>query len=258
VGDAHPTLSNMATGTSSRASSPAFHTDEPVETTEYRTLSVLAIISLIFGLASPLCFGAPLLMAIPIFGAAISILALVRIAASEGTLAGRWMAIVGLVLCVGIGVAPFTRSLAIRALRTHQAKEFAEEWIKLLVAGKTENAFRLTVDATRGPAPQAPGEPAKPQANPYDTFVGLPLVKALTSAGGDASISFESTEAYEAPSFYRAMVRQKFKVTPPASQSGAQPVDVYVTMQRAKLPSEGRTRWLMTSLDDGTQPPMAH
>ena len=245
----------MATGTSSRASSPAFHTDEPGETIEYRTLSVLAIVSLIFGLASPLCFGAPLLMVIPVFGAAISILALVRIAASEGTLAGKWMAIVGLVLCVGIGVAPFTRGLAIRSLRTHQAKDFAEGWIRLIVAGKTEDAFRLTIDSTRGPAPQAPGEPAKPQTNPYDTFVGLPLVKSMTAYGADADIEYAGTVSYDPVTFHRVLVRQKYLVSSPGLESSLKPLEVYLTMQRAKLATEGRSRWLMYMMDDGTKAP---
>ena len=44
----------MATGTSPTVTSPAFHANDPEQTTDYRTLSVLAIISLVFGLAAPL------------------------------------------------------------------------------------------------------------------------------------------------------------------------------------------------------------
>jgi hypothetical protein len=243
----------MATGTSSRTSSPAFHTDDLEETTEYRSLSVLALLGLLFGLASPLCFGAPLLMAIPIAGAAISVLALQRIAASNGALAGRWAAIVGLFLCVAIGIAPFTREYVIRAYREQQAKDFSQEWLKLVVEGKTEDAFRLTIDATRGPAPAPPGEKATP-TNPYDTFLGLPLVKAMKAAGPDAEIRCVGTLKYDPRSFHQVFVRQKFEIVPRASNSDSKPFDVFLVTQRARLPSEGRSRWLMWTMDDGTKP----
>ena len=247
----------MATGTSSRVSTPAFHNDDPEQTTEYRSLSVLAIISLIFGLASPLCFGAPLLMAIPIFGIAVSILALRRIAASEGALAGRWAAVAGLILCVALAVAPLSREFALRYLRTHQAADFAQHWLSLVVSGRTEQAFRLTIDSTRGPAPPAPGEKAPAPTNPYDTFMGLPLVKALAAAGADADIRFHGTVAYEPQTFPKVFVRQRYEIITSSLQFGAHPVDLLLTMQRAKLPTEGRARWLMWTMEDGSKPAAA-
>lgn len=246
----------MATGTSSRATTPAFHADDSEQTTEYRTLSVLAIISLIFGLASPLCFGAPLLMAIPLIGIAVSILALRRIAAGEGALAGRWMAVTGLILCVGLAVAPITRVYAIRLLRTHQAEEFAQRWINMVVSGHTQQAFRLTIDSARGPAPAEPGAKTPP-TNPYDTFMGLPLIKALAAAGADADIRFNGTESYDRQSFPRVLVGQRYEVIPRSTKSDAHPVDLLLTVQRAKLPAEGRARWLMWTMADGSKPAAA-
>ena len=43
--------------------------DEP----SYRTISVLALVSLMFGLAAPLCLMAPLLFVIPIAGVALAL-----------------------------------------------------------------------------------------------------------------------------------------------------------------------------------------
>jgi len=246
----------MATGTSSRIPTPAFHADDPEQAIEYRTLSVLAIISLIFGLASPLCFGAPLLMAIPLFGIALSILALRRIAASDGALAGRWMAATGLILCVAFAVAPISRELVLRSIRTRQAEDFAQYWLNLVVSGHTEQAFRLTIDSTRGPGPPDPGAKTPP-ANPYDTFMGLPLVKAMAAAGADADIRFNGTASYDPQSFPRVLVTQRYEVIPRSTQSDAHPVDLLLTMQRAKLPAEGRARWLMWTIADGSKPAAA-
>src|SRR5438874_2243110 len=107
----------MATNTPSSVLSPAFRADDPEETSSYRSLSVLAIISLVVGIAAPLAFIGPLLLAIPLFGIALSLVALRQIAASEGALAGRWAAITGLSLCVVSIIAPFSRDMVQHAIR---------------------------------------------------------------------------------------------------------------------------------------------
>jgi hypothetical protein len=243
----------MVTGTSSRAPSPAFHADDLDQAVEYRTLSVPAILGLVLGLASPLCFGAPLLMLIPISGIAISVFALRRIAASDGALAGRWVAVAGLILCTSLAVAPLSREFVLRLLRSQQAQGFAASWLKLVVSGHAEEAFQLASDSMRGPGPPDPGKKTPP-ANPYDTFLGSPLVKAMSAAGADANVHFVRTESYDPQSFPRVYVRQRFEITPAAAKSDAHPVDVTLTMQRALAPKEGRSRWLVWAMEDGAKP----
>src|SRR5262245_45308902 len=89
------------------AGGPTFHTDDVEALSDYRTLSVLALVSLVIGLASPLAFAAPLALAIPIIGIAVALVALHRISRSEGLLAGRWAAITGLALSVASIVAVY-------------------------------------------------------------------------------------------------------------------------------------------------------
>jgi hypothetical protein len=244
----------MATGTSSRPSAPAFHNNDFEEATNYRTLSVLAIIGLLFGLASPLCFGAPLLMIIPIAGIIISILALRQIATSEGTFAGAWAAVIGLVLCVGCAVAPFTRNFVLQTMRTQQADAFAREWLSEIVAGKTERAFKLSTDSLRRPPPTEPGDKTPP-IDPYTTFLGQPMVKTLTAVGADAEIRAEDASgSYDSPSFQRVYVRKRYRITPKAGDAGAQPLVIDVTVERAKLPGEDASRWMMFALEDPNKP----
>jgi hypothetical protein len=243
----------MATGTSSRAPSPAFHTVDLEQATEYRSFSVSAIIAVVLGLASPLCFGAPLLSLIPIAGIAVSIFALRRIAASDGALAGRWAAVMGLILSAALVVAPVSRGLVLRSMRSQQSREFATSWLTLVTSGHSDEAFRLTLDSTRGSAPVEPGEKAAPE-NPKDRFLGQPQVKALAAAGADAEIRFAGTLAYDPERFPLVYVRQKFQVVPKATNSDVHPVDVALTLQRARLPKEGRSRWIVWSIDDGSKP----
>ncbi len=244
----------MATGTSSHVSAPAFHDDDPEQVVEYRTFSVLAIIGLILGLASPLCFGAVLLMVIPLVGIAVAILALRQIAASDGALAGRWAAVTGLILCVVFVLAPVTRVLVLRAMRTRQADQFAREWIDLMLNGKTDRGFRLTLDSTRPPRSPESGEPP-PKITPYEAFKELPVAKALVAAGADAEIRPKGNVSYDSKSFYQVYVRQQYEIAPKSATGGdAHPVELSLLVERAKLPGEERARWLVLSLEDANKP----
>ena len=243
----------MATGTSISGPSSAFHVDDPEQASGYRTLSVPAILGLILGLCSPLCFGAPLLFVIPIAGIAFSLYALLRIDSSDGSLAGRPAAVVGLVLSTAMIVAPVTRAFLLEHLRTGQATEFATQWLQFVVSGDTEHAFKLTTDSLRGPAAPDPMDKSAPKpADPYDTFRDQEIVKQLSAAGADAKVRLAEFGGYDSQSFERVFVRELFDVTP--AKPNAQPVRVAVTMQHTRLVKEGRSRWLIWTVDDGTKP----
>jgi hypothetical protein len=243
----------MATSSPSSVTQAAFHADDVEQSAGYRTVSVLAIISLIFGLASPLCFAGPLLMAVPLFGAAISILALRQIAASEEALAGRWAAVIGLFLCIASGVAMFSRDVTVRSMRLHQAREFGENWIATLLSGKLEDAFRLTVDGNRPPPPPEPGMPP-PKSTPYDLFKEQPVIKSLVAAGANAQIHFKETITYQPQAGRNVVARQQFAIAPsPAADSksaDARPVEIVLSVQRAHLSTETGSRWLVSSVED--------
>ena len=242
----------MATGTSISGSSSAFHVDDPEQAGGYRTLSIPAILGLVLGLWSPLCFGAPLLLVIPIAGIAISLFALVRIDASDGALAGRPAAVVGLVLSTAMVVAPTARGFVLEHLRTGQATEFATGWLNLVVSGETEHAFKLTTDSLRGPAPAEPGTKGEKPADPYDTFRSQEIIKQVSAAGPDAHVRLVEITGYDPQSFERVYVRELFEVAP--AKSGAQPIKVAITLQHTRLAREGRSRWLVWTLDDGSKP----
>ena len=81
------------------------NTAETEALASYRAPSVLAIVALLFGIASPLALVAPLLMAVPLVGAVLALFALAKIAASSGQLVGRSAALWGLGLAVACAVA---------------------------------------------------------------------------------------------------------------------------------------------------------
>ena len=238
----------MATGTSQTASTPAFHDDDSEQTSNYRSLSVLAIISLVFGIASPLVLWGPLLMAIPLLGIAISLLALRNIATSGGALAGRWAAITGLALCIASVVTPHSRDFVQRWLRAGDSEKAGRHWLTLLAEGNTEEAMRLTIDGNRGQAPAEPGAPP-PKETPYQRFQNEPVVKAVTAMGAGAEITFEETLDYVPVSYRNVTLRQRFRVKSASSEAR-----VILAIQRAQLRGENMSRWLIARYELADSP----
>jgi hypothetical protein len=237
----------MATSTSNPVTAPVFHGDDPEQTTEYTTLSVLAIIAFIFGLAAPLAIAGPFLLAIPFFGIAIALVALRRIAVSGGVLSGRWLATIGLGLCVASAVLPLSHSVVQRTMRQHQAELFGRSWVALVTSGDLQKAFHLTVDATRPTPPPEPNAP--PKTSPYEAFVDQPVIKALKLVGKDANIRVSDTLEFQANSYRSIVIRQLYEVSPGSGAPGAstKPVEFVLSVQRATLPRESMSRWLVTS-----------
>jgi len=242
----------MAAPSSTTApTSPAFHSDDPEQTSDYRTLSVLAIISLLFGLASPLALAAPLLLAIPLFGIGISIVALRQIATNPTVITGRTAATIGLMLSVASLLAPSSRDLIFRAIRTSQAKNVSREFVELVVAGKLNDAFMLTAPGIKPTPPAQPVEgqppPAKQTETPFESFSQQPGIGAIKAAGPDANVRFVATDSYEPSTFRNITIKHRYAVTP---KSGGNPVEVVVTVVRSQLRGESMSRWLIGKIED--------
>jgi hypothetical protein len=241
--------------TTAPAHSPAFHSDDQPEVSEYRTISALAIVALVFGLAAPFCFWAPFLMVIPLVGAGLAIVALRRIDESGGTLMGRGVALSVLALSLASATASISHDRVTRHLRSNQAEVLARQWINLLLNGRTQVAFGLTVDGARPPAPPAPGEPP-PKESPLQRFTKDPVVTALVAAGPDSTIRFERTSSYTPLSSHQVVVEQEYSVAPAAVHGSqpSQPVGVVLDLQRSHLAGEKSLHWLVLSFRGSNTP----
>jgi len=238
----------MATGTSSIASSPVFHGDDPEQITEYRSLSVLAIISLVIGIIAPIAIAGPFLLVVPFVGIAVSLLALRRIAVSGGLLAGRWAATVGLVLSIASAVMPVSHTLIQRAYHVNQAEEFGRKWVSLVTTGNLKQAFQLTIDANRSAPPSEPNAPPRP--DPFETFRNQPIIKALEATGANADIRVRDTVDFQAATYRSITVRQLYAISPAsATSAGAngQPIELLLTVQRGTLARDSMSRWMVVN-----------
>lgn len=118
--------------------------DDLANIAEYRPLSTLAIVSAIAGLLSPIAVLSPSLMAIPVVGVALSLLALQRIHARGDEMVGRNFALVGLTLSVLIGSFLLARNYTRHQALAQQALPCAERWCDLVQQGRLLEAIELT------------------------------------------------------------------------------------------------------------------
>jgi hypothetical protein len=188
-------------------------------------------------------------------GAALAIIALRRIAVSDGALTGQGVALTALALCLASAAASISHDRVTRHLRSNQAEELARHWIELLLAGRTQAAFELTVSGTRPPAPPGPGEPT-PKETPIEAFTKAPIVQALVAAGPDSTFRFERTLSYSPLSTGQVVIEQEYSVNPGASANSQppSPIRVALNLQRSRLAGEENLHWLVLSFRDANAP----
>jgi len=122
----------------------------PVE--GYRALSLWAMAALALGLLSGIAVFSPLLGIFPLAAIGVAGYALWRISVYSDRLAGRWMAIVPLILApffLGWGLS---RDFSRREVLYGLAREFADDWLSLLkrTQGIARTAPRLVSEYGSG------------------------------------------------------------------------------------------------------------
>ena len=203
---------------------PESTSDRPPDESVYRPLSLGAIVG--FGIAAlyavvlslvavaAVLRGTPLLaplttLLIPLVAAVISGAAWLLIQRSEGTRAGATLALWGVLLAVGFGMAYaayyFAKYLVIR----DQATSFAREWIDELNHDQIDQAFVKTILPERRPVRDL--SPAKlhewilKSGNPdsgegrgiYDRFSTMPMIQLLRQARGEAEVQPMGISSWE-------------------------------------------------------------
>jgi hypothetical protein len=111
----------------------------------YRGVSVLAVLTLILGLASALALAHPFLWVLPPATLVIGWLALRAIGVEGSNLTGRGLALLGMALAMVFGVWAPAQILTRQAKIYAQARVFADEWLELIRAGKLHAAHQLAV-----------------------------------------------------------------------------------------------------------------
>lgn len=248
----------MDSGSPTTAHTSTFHSDDVESLADYRSLSVLALVSLVIGLMAPLAFAAPLAWAIPLIGIGVSLIALRRIAVSEGLLAGRWAATMGLALSIASILAVLSYDQVVKVLYLREAEAFAQSWLAALQAGDTERAFRLTTEGADPPPP--PNEAAAgPQViKPYDRFLATPTVQRITQSG-PGEVRLANTREFDRRGHGQSLIAQTYTITPtsrgPNAPATPAPLQVDLSLQRGRLHGEPWPRWLVVTFQSPGEAP---
>lgn len=218
-------------------------TDEAEALADYRSVSVLALAGLAFGLASPLILVAPLLMALPLFGIAICLLALVKINASSGQLIGKTPALIGLALATASLAAAPSKHWFGQQLLSRQARPVAERWLHELEARNMESAFDMTTGSQSAAPPPTPGRPAPEAASPLEIFQENEVIQRILELGENFNIQFTETMASQHLAGGRKLLLVHYLVQPQEiDQNGIRPFVLAISMERRNSP-DGDSLW---------------
>lgn len=131
------------------------------ESTEYRALSLLALVALVLGLLSPVCWAAPFLLIVPAAAVAAALVALAGIQRAEGRLTGAALARVGMTIALISAAAAVVRGPVRAALIERQLLPLAQEFVDRIADGRWDGALDLMTEGglySFSPQP-APGSP---------------------------------------------------------------------------------------------------
>ena len=165
---------------------------------EYRPVSMLAVLTLVLGLASALALAGPVLLFIPGICVLIGLFAWRSIASSDGSLAGRNVILWGLAFASFFTAMSLGRVLTQRALVVRDAKQISETFLSLLLANHPEKAHQLQLlEHVRQPTGTSLWLHYRTTPDDYDAlrrFVDAPLIHALLSLGPKAKVRYYDTE----------------------------------------------------------------
>jgi hypothetical protein len=221
----------------------------------YRTVSPLAIVAVILGLASALILTTPLLALLPVAAILTAVAALRGIKLSGGQLAGWWPAVGGLCLATFFLGWGLSSHLARQTVLEQRAREMADVFLGLLQEGKSREAHQFRQPpSTRITSPEAIAEhyAKNPEAaKDLQNFVTQAGVKDLIVRGESARVQFEGVTTATRDG-QADMLVLKYSYEPAGKPSGErQPLFVHVNRRFDEATK--RPQWEVTGIS--TTPP---
>ncbi len=169
--------------------------DELPTVAEYRTLSLPALVALLLGLASPVALANPVLAIVPLSAIVMAVLALRSIAVAPRPTTGKRLAVAGLCLAtlfLGWGMGRhFHHQMHVRTV----AREFADDWLRVLANGDLPRAYQLHVAREFRQDPRSIKRRMTMVKDEPDVslsgFFDDPAVNKFLAAGKDVRFQFE-------------------------------------------------------------------
>jgi hypothetical protein len=240
-----------------RPSVPDVHISDAqdAELSAYRPVAWEAVVGMLIGLASPLAFVDRFLWAVPVAGVLLNGRALRRFRRNPGTLSGRTMAVIGLLLSLGFGTAAPSDWLAYHWTARREARRFGESFFRYLAQDEPQKAFQLFVPANQ----RQPLDDRLWGVYNHDdklrkgleNFVAMPVVRTLLALGPQASVRFYET-AEQRQVENNDEVTQLYAVT---YDDAGEKKSFFVKLQMVRQPLPiGGTGWRVYFVEGGAKP----
>ncbi len=184
---------------------------------------------------------------VPLFGAALALVAIRHIALSDGVVVGRGAALVGLALCVASFAAAASRTWSVEYLRTKQAAATGTRWVELLCTGHMLQAYNMTIQSIEPANRHEQEGPAENSLDPVAEFAANPAVEALLDVGASAKVQFAGNLSYAPSSGGLCVIEQRYVVTPSGDRADHTPIAVKLRIQRGYRPGVPLLQWLVAS-----------
>lgn len=197
---------------------------------EYRPFSLLAVIALLGGLASPLALVSTLLAIVPLLTILIAVLTLRKIASSSEPVGGARLAVTGLCLAMlflgwGVGHNAY-HQVTVRS----QARQFADDWLKILATGDKFRAHQLHVASEYRLDPQTEMKSAysgyEHAQNDFRVFYQIGALEVFVAQGPDVRYRFVEFVQQTHDQLGEQFVLKYIVETP------AEPVPMWITVRR--------------------------
>ncbi len=237
-----------------------FSSPETEEVAGYRQISRFAIFSLLFGLLSATSLIHPLLWVVPVIATVLAIAALRGMAANP-ELAGRPLALLGLILALLLGSWGATWILGRQAILNRQARQYAEQWFDLVRQGDYHRAHQLSLSYyERLPAGESleefyaereidfnqPEEVMEAGHLQLQSFLESEPIKTMVGAG-DFRVTFASNGVILRESSLSTLIEQVFSVH---FRQDDQPREMRVRMRMKRAVDGRRAFWEVSQLNE--------
>lgn len=221
----------------------------------YRPLSGLALVALVVALLSLLAWMNEWTWVFAPLGILLAAVALRRIAASDPPMLGRRLAVLALGLSLFNAVGVASNGYVHRYRVDQEARQFAEYWFSLQLAGKTAEAVHFVKTADVPTSPQgAPGKTLRVDMKTQllETYCQGKEIQALLALGDRAQVRYFDTEWQERSQWGDA-VKQTYAVT--YDQEGTKTsFFIALTMDRRLIAEEHCAQWKITDILGGAVP----
>lgn len=221
-----------------------FAADDDHSGQDYTRVASSAIATLLLGLASTACLLHPVFLIVPALAMVFSWRALAAIARESPRLTGRWLTLCGLFLALLMGSGCLGHWMMSRRMIQQQTREFAEQWLRLAMTGRVQDAFVWMI-ATRDRPPAS--VPAKDYLVTHEFLqkrltvaFSKPPIRDMTQRG-QGKLEYQKRLSFKGAEFDRFVVHQ-FRLE--FDQGEPRTMEIAVTVNR-QVEDDGRIHFLI-------------